>query len=131
MKNEYAKQASLYLANLLRSNKITLIRAGQIAGQISSNINLLDTYEHYSKFLQSLSREFPELADLKVKIDSSSQNLRRKELEQKVQQFAVKIMASDSKQAHAIIEEVMREGITQQKLMEKFPNFGEFVKTNG
>src|SRR6185436_7071636 len=108
-KNEYAKAISLFLAELLRTRKITLHRAADIAQKVVENINLIDTEEHFLKLVKELSSDFDELQHLVERYHMHLKVTDRKDLEHKARMFAIQIMSSDMNLALQVLQEATKE----------------------
>ena len=63
-KEEYAKQVCLFLAELLRTHKIALPRAAEIAEKVTQNINLIDSEAQFLTLIKQLAQDFQELIHL-------------------------------------------------------------------
>ncbi|MBX4191827.1 MAG: hypothetical protein KW804_03445 [Candidatus Doudnabacteria bacterium] len=126
-KNEYAKHISLFLAELLRTRKIQLERAAEIAQKVVQNINLIDNEVIFLKFVKELSFDFDELLPLEERVSLYMRVGERKELENKVTEYAVRNMTTDIHKSNAILQEAANDGIKLMDLYQKFPDFKQFV----
>ena len=129
-KNEYAKHLSLFLAELLRTRKIDLYRAAEIAQKVVENINLVDSEQHFLKLVKELTLDFQELNAFDDRVHFHIQISERKDLEQKVRAFVVNIMTTDENLALQILQESTKEETKLQDLCGKFPLFKQFIETD-
>jgi len=129
-KNEYAKAISLFLAELLRTRKITLHRAADIAQKVVENINLIDTEEHFLKLVKELSSDFDELQHLVERYHMHLKVTDRKDLEHKARMFAIQIMSSDMNLALQVLQEATKENAQLEDLYIKIPQLKHFVESN-
>ncbi len=131
-KENYAKSISLFLAELLRTRKVQLSRAAEIAQQVLANINLIETEEQFLKFIKLLSSEFEELTRFQDKISFDIQQHSREYLEDSVRQFVILYLSQDVRLACSVLEEAVQPGCTVEQLCGRYPQFKEFKeKQNG
>lgn len=127
-KEEYAKAVCLFLSEQLRTHKISLQRAADIASKIVSNLNLIDTEHDFLQLIKELSKEFEILIRLEEKVFFYAQINERKRMEQLVREFVIGYFASDSKMVLELLLEAIRSETTIAVLEQKFPVFSRFVK---
>lgn len=126
-KEQYAKAVSMFLAEMLRTRKIGLTRSAEIAQKVIDNINLIDNEEHFLSFIKELSKDFEELFKLEKIVLKDLKVTQRHNMEEKVREYAITIMATDTKLALSILVEAIREDIQMEDLFNKFPGFREFA----
>ncbi|OGE74150.1 MAG: hypothetical protein A3I07_01785 [Candidatus Doudnabacteria bacterium RIFCSPLOWO2_02_FULL_42_9] len=129
-KNEFAKHVALFLAELIRSRRIDLQRAADIAQKVVQNINLIDSESQFLEFVKELHRDFDELHALVDIVHMHVHMSARKDLENKVSMYVASIMPSDMGLAVKILEEAIVDGVTEEALCQKFPGFKEYVEIN-
>jgi hypothetical protein len=126
-KNEYAKSVALFLAELLRSRKVTLKRAAEIAAKVVANINLVDTEEHFLRLIKELTLDFEELHHLQELISIEIKINKRKQMEKIVIEFAASIMVTDIRLASEVLRHASNDNVDYEQLRSKFPQFNEFM----
>ena len=126
-KNEYAKAVSMFLAELLRTRKIGLVRAADIAQKFVENINLLDSEQRFLQFIKELSDDFEELYHLEERVDMHMKFNFRHDFEQKVREFAIATLFTDPNLACSVLQEAVNENCELNTLAVKFPQFGNFI----
>ena len=126
-KNQYAKSICYFLAELLRTRRISLERAADISQKMIDNINLLDSEHDFLQLTKTLAQDFEELIYLKERISLDIGVLKRKDLEDKVRQFVVNVLPNDTTLALNILEEAIKSDIELSELGKKFPEFGQFL----
>lgn len=126
-KDEYAKSASYFLAELLRTRKISLKRAAEIGQKLIDHINLIDTEQDFLKLVKELSADFEELNTLEDRVQMSIVISERKSLEHKVLDFVAFILPQDAQSAQAILQEAVKEDALLEDLCGKFPQFSQFI----
>lgn len=126
-KDEYAKSASYFLAELLRTRKISLKRVAEIGQKVIDHINLIDTEQDFLKLVKELSADFEELNTLGDRVQMSIGISQRKSLEHKVLDFVAFILPQDTTVALAILQEAVKEDVRLEDLCGKFPRFGQFI----
>ncbi|OGE87678.1 MAG: hypothetical protein A3J07_03110 [Candidatus Doudnabacteria bacterium RIFCSPLOWO2_02_FULL_49_13] len=128
-KEEYAKQICLFLAELLRTRKISLKRAAEIAERVIQNINLIDSEAQFLGLIKELTSDFQELFNLNGRISFRIDVNKRLLMENQVREFVVSFLARDVKLALAVLEEAVKENAGVDNLYLKFPQFEEFIQT--
>jgi hypothetical protein len=128
-KNEYAKSICLFLAELLRTRRITLARSSEIAQKVLQNINLIDTEEDFLRLTKELAFEFEELHYFKERLSKNVHVNQRRELEKKVREFAASVMYQDSKLALDVLAAAVSDEARLEDLGARFPQFEQFIKT--
>jgi hypothetical protein len=126
-KNDYAKSVCHFLAEGLRTRRIGLKRAAEIAQKVVDHINLLDTEKDFLALIKELSKDFEELLKLEDRIYMYIKSDDRVKMELKVKEFAVNLMAHDTALAVQIMEEAVKADADIKVLSEKFPQFKQFI----
>jgi hypothetical protein len=126
-KNDYARAVCHFLAEGLRTRKIGLKRAAEIAKKVVDHMNLLDTERDFLKLVKELSIDFQELVKLEDRIYLYIKSDDRSRMETSVKEFAVKLISQDTKLALQIMEEAIKDGADLKQLEDKFPQFKEFI----
>lgn len=129
-KHEYARAVCVFLADGLRSRRIPLQHAAEIAEKVVENINLIDSEEDFLKFVKNLASDFEELAKLEERIYMRIRIDERKELEAKVRDYVVRMIESDLEQSVRLLEEAVKNGSTLHDLVNKFPRFKKYLEDN-
>lgn len=127
-KEEYAKMVCLFLAEGLRTRRITLQNAAEIAGKFLQNINLLDNEYDFLRLIKELSKDFEELSLLERKADREFALNATRTLEGKVRDYVVQIIVNDTKTALALLQDAGESGVTPEDLYSKYPQFKEFMQ---
>jgi len=127
-KEQYAQAVSFFLAELLRTRKISLNRAAEIAQKVTENINLIDSEERFLSFIKEISSDFEELFQLQERISFTIKYDARRDFEQKVREFAISTLATDATLACQVLQEAVNENCEINQLCVKFPQFSEFIK---
>jgi hypothetical protein len=127
-KSDYAQAVCLFLAEGLRTRKITLKRAADISQKVATHLNLLDTERDFLKLVKELAIDFEELIRLEQRVHVYIQSDDRTRMEHKVKEFAISIMPQDTESALAIMESASKDGVSIDMLASKFPKFKEFIQ---
>lgn len=127
-KEQYARSVCYFLAELLRTHRLSLLRAAEIAQKVVENINLIDSEENFLKLVKELSSDFEELNKLSDRIQMNIHTSQRKILEDAVRGFVITILPSDTNLALAILQEAIKDHIMIEDLCVKFPQFQVFIK---
>ena len=127
-KNEYAKSVALFLAELLRTRKISISRASEIAGRVVNNINLIDTEEDFLKLIKELMSDFDELDHLHKLVTEKIQISKRVNLENRVREFASQTIITDLTLAANILSDAVSYNCTLEALCAKYPSFKQFME---
>jgi hypothetical protein len=124
--DHYAKMVCLFLAEGLRSRRITLPRASEIAEKVLAHINLIDTESAFLSLIKELSHDFEEIRPLHGKVLEEQQSTDRRKVERLVEQYAVQLLPTDPKQAMAILDIASKQAISLNLLSVQFPDFKRF-----
>ena len=127
-KEQYAKLVCLFLAEQLRTKKISLKRAADIAQKVMNNMNLLNTEHDFLRLIKELSKDFEELFTLGDRVFFWVQANERKSLEASVRTFAIEVIPKDPKLALDVMLEAIREEVKLEDLKQKFPLFSEYLQ---
>lgn len=128
-KDQYAKAVSMFLAELLRTRRIGLNRAADIAQKVVANLNLLDSEARFLQFIKELSGDFEELFQLEARVDMHMKFSARHDFEQKVREFAISTLPTDANLACLVLQEAVSENCESEELSAKFPQFKEFINS--
>jgi hypothetical protein len=126
-KEEYAKAVCYFLAELLRTHRVSLNRASEIAQKVLANINLIDTEEHFLKLVKELSADFQELIHLGERVNMHIQVTEREQFESHVREFVIIHLPTDPPTAMMVLREAVTEGIKPDVLKDKYPAFRQFI----
>jgi uncharacterized protein (DUF1778 family) len=129
-KQEYARAVCVFLADGLRSKRIPLQHAAEIAEKVVENINLIDSEEDFLKFIKNLSKDFEEMIRLEDRIYLNMKIGKREVLEAKVRSFVVTILQSDLRQSVEILDEAVKGQTDIDALGLKFPKFKQYLEGN-
>lgn len=122
-KDEYAKMVCLFLAEGLRTRRVSLKNAADIAGKVLVHLNLLDTEADFLKLVKELAKDFDELLLLERKLVNQQVRSEKKKLEAQVKEFAIKKLTTDPSAALAILEDAAEGDVTAESLAVKYPEF--------
>lgn len=129
-KEEYAKSVCLFLAELLRTRKISLQRAAEIAQKVVDHVNLLDTEADFLKLIKELTYDFEELFKLEQRVMMHMETSKRLELENRVREFVIGVMGYDPNLALSVLQAAISEQTDMTNMCAKFPQFKEFIEHN-
>lgn len=127
-KEEYAKAVCYFLAELLRTHRVSLSRAAEIAQKVLANINLVDTEQQFLKLVKELSQDFEELLSLGRRVDMHMQIGEREQFESHVREFVIINLSVDTSSAMAVLKEAVAEGVGVEVLCGKYPTFKQFME---
>lgn len=130
-KQDYARAVCVFLADGLRSKRVPLQHAAEIAQKVVENINLIDTEKDFLNFIKNLSKDFEELVKLEDRIFMHMKIDERKVMEAKVREFVVTVLQSDLSQAVEILDAAVKSGSKIDELQQKFPKFRQFLENTG
>lgn len=128
-KEEYAKEVCLFLAELLRTRKITLQRAAEIAEKVVQNINLIDSEAQFLTLIKDLTAEFTELFYLGERIHMHLGMSQRLLMESQVREFVINFLTRDIALAFNVLQEAVKDSVQTNDLCVKFPPFRQFIET--
>jgi hypothetical protein len=128
-KEQYAKAVCMFLAEQLRTHKITLKRAAEIAKKVVENINLINSEGDFLNLIKELNKEFEELFKLEEKVFFNMQITDRKQMEAYVREFVIMTVSSDLNLAYSILSEAIKDEAKLTDLSQQFPPFSQFIQT--
>jgi hypothetical protein len=128
-KEQYAKMVCLFLAEGLRTRRIPLQNAAEIAGKFLQNINLLDTEQDFLSLVKELSKDFSELSVLEHQASRAIQISEKRRLEQQVREFAVQVIVTDPPRALSLLQDAARDDVSIETLCAKYPEFKSFSQS--
>jgi len=127
-KNDFAKVVCLFLAEGLRTRKIGLLRASEIAQKVVDNINLLDTETDFLRLIKELSKDFEELVKLEDRVSLYIKSDERTKMETTVKEYVAKVLASNSQMAMDLIKDALKPGTDFKSLAAKYPEFKSYLE---
>jgi hypothetical protein len=129
-KEQYAQMVCLFLAEGLRTRRISLQRAAEIAEKFLQNLNLLDTENDFLSLIKELSKDFDELSVLETKVAKSKETTEKRKLEALVKEFVIGILATDVKMAMNILQDASIGDAQLRDLGAKYPAFKNYLGKN-
>lgn len=129
-REEYAKAVCHFLSEMIRTRKISLTRAAEIAEKVVQNINLVNTEADFLKLVKELKWDFEELQNLEDRLNLSLKQNELKRMEDKVRDFVIQTMPHDPKLANDILQAAINEGATSDLLCAKFEPFKIFLENS-
>ncbi|MBX4187527.1 MAG: hypothetical protein KW793_00105 [Candidatus Doudnabacteria bacterium] len=125
-KEQYARMVCLFLAEGLRTRKISLKKAADIADKVLVHLNLLDSEMIFLKFVKELAHDFEELNILEKQIVYDQARSNRKKFEQEVKEFAIEKLNTDPSLAMAILADASQDGASAESITAKYPEFKSY-----
>ena len=127
-KEEYAKAVCMFLAEMLRTRKVSLSRSAEIAQKVVDNINLIDTEEDFLRLIKELTSDFEELFKLQKIVLLDVERSQRRDMEETVREYVINIMGTDARQALDVLVEAVKAESQLPQLCAKFPKLKEFTE---
>jgi hypothetical protein len=127
-KEEYAKAVCMFLAEMLRTRKVSLARSAEIAQKVVDNINLIDTEEDFLRLIKELTSDFEELFKLQKIVLLDVERSQRRDMEETVREYVINIMGTDARQALDVLVEAVKAESQLPQLCAKFPKLKEFTE---
>ena len=127
-KEEFAKEVCMFLAEQLRTHRISLERSADISQKVIDHLNLIDTEEDFLKFIMEIGHDFEELAVFAVRLEFYQRITRRQKMENSVREFVISIMPQDVQLALSVLLEAVKDEVQMRDLTQKFPQFNEFIQ---
>lgn len=129
-KDKYAKAVCYFLAELLRTRKITLTRSAEIAQKVVDHINLIDSEADFLRLIKEMTSDFEELFQLTERIQTTIKVDTRKDLEAGVREFVIRMLPQDTKLALEVLLAAIQENTKVDDLCARFPQFKDFLIIN-
>lgn len=127
MKEQFAKSVCLFLAEMLRTRKVTLHRGAEIARAMVLKLDEIETEEDFLRLTRELEYEFQELVALSHDLVFHQEVSRRQQMEQLVRAFVIHDLPGNPRQAVLIMEKALEPACSLEELATLFPDFAEFV----
>ncbi len=129
-KQDYARAVCLFLAEGLRTRRIALTRALEIAQKVLDNLNLLDTEYDFLRLIKELSNDFEELLKLEQRVFLYVKSDERAKTELVVKDFVVNQLSTNMAEAVKVMDEVINHKVSLDQLKTKYPAFKTFIESN-
>jgi signal transduction histidine kinase len=129
-KEQYAQMVCLFLAEALRTRRISLQRAAEIAEKFLQNLSLLDTENDFLSLIKELAKDFDELDVLESRVAKSKETTEKRRLESLVKEFVIGILATDVKMAMSILQDASTDNAKLSDLGAKYPAFKNYLSKN-
>lgn len=117
----------LFLAEMLRTRRVSLRRGADIAAAIVVKLDQIQSEAEFLQLVKQLEYEFQELQHLEQDLTFYHKVSQREKLEKLVREFAIQNLPDDPHRAVALMEEALLPGVELSELTKNFPDFGEFV----
>ena len=127
-KEEYAKAVCMFLAEMLRTRKVSLARSAEIAQKVVDNINFIDTEEDFLRLIKERPSDYEELFKLQKIVLLDVERAERRDMEEVVREYVINIMGADARQALDVLVEAVKQEAQLPQLCTKFPKLKEFME---
>ena len=118
---------ALFLAEALRSRRMSLARAAEISRRVVSGIGMLNSEGQILELLTSIEREFEEVTSLKQALHFGYRPSDVKIYETEIRDYVSKIFARDINLSNAFLQDAARPGASIQQLCLKYPEFCQYL----
>lgn len=117
-----------FLAEGMRSRKLTLKRASEITEKVLANYNLIDSEADFLSLIKELSKDFEELSKLEKDVLKQRHMDQRRHMENLVKDYVISNLHLHPQVSLTIMEEASKESSNLEALKQKFPEFNLFVQ---
>jgi len=118
---------ALFLAEALRSRRMSLGRAAEISRRVVSGIGTLNSEGQALELLTNIEREFEEVTSLKQALHFGYRLSDVKIYETEIRDYASKIFARDMNLSNAFLQDAARPDASIQQLCLKYPEFCQYL----
>ena len=129
-KEQCARAACLFFAEELRSNRLKIGRAAEMAKLITQNMNLVDTDLDFLVLLENLGASDDAFLLLHKRIKHLIQKDTKTRNETLVHKFVLETLPFNSELARKILHDSVDEGLNLESLCVKYPQLRQFVNKN-
>jgi hypothetical protein len=127
----FANLVALFLAENIRSRKISLKRAAEISETVVLNLARLGSEEEVLQFLAEVERDFEEVITLKQVLHFGYAQTDIAMYEDEIKEYAARIFPEDMVLSAGFLQDAIKPEMTIQKLSLKYPDFCRFVFASG
>lgn len=120
----------LFLAEMLRTRKVSLSRAADIAAVTLMEFDKIFSEAEFLEAIRRLEFEFQEIKYLEQDVLLFSQISERERMEHLVKEFVIKKLPTDPKLPLDIMQQALVSGSTLESLSRRFSDFALFVSEN-
>jgi hypothetical protein len=118
---------ALFLAEAIRSRRMSLARAAEISHRVVSRINMLNSEGQALELLTTIEREFEEVTSLKQALHFGYHPSDVKIYETEIRDYASKIFTRDINLSNAFLQDAAKTGASIQQLCLKYPEFCQYL----
>lgn len=120
---------ALFLAEAIRSRRMSLPRAAEISHRVVSSINMLKSEDQTLELLTNIEKDFEEVATLKQALHFGYHSSDVKVYETEIRDYASIILTQDINLSNAFLQDAARPGANIQMLCLKYPGFCEHLSS--
>jgi hypothetical protein len=122
-KEEYVKMVCHFLAEGLRTRRIGIRRAEEIAEKVLAHVNVIDSESDFLHLVKELAHDFDEMISFENKLLLGRVTKERRELENKAQEYAIRMLPVDPVKAMGALKDACKDGTTMDAMRLKYPDF--------
>ncbi len=118
---------ALFLAEAIRSRRISLARAAEISKRVVARLPGLESEDEALLMLTQIEKDFEEVTVLKQALHFGYQASSIKVYESEIKDYVSKILARDINSSTAFLQDAASPGLTIQQLCLKYPEFCRYL----
>jgi hypothetical protein len=118
---------ALFLAEAIRSRRMSLARAAEISHRVVSHMDMLNSEDQALELLTNIEKDFEEVASLKQALHFGYRPSDVKIYETEIRDYASKIFAWDITLSNAFLQDAAKPGASIQELCLKYPEFCQYL----
>lgn len=126
----FSKLIGLFLAEELRSRRVSLARAAEISRRVMRSLGNINSETDALNMLSEIEKDFEEVLVLKQVLHFGYKESDVKLYEEEIKQYAADLVKRDMEASAAFLKDASDNGTTIQTLCVKYPNFCSYLAVN-
>ena len=123
------KLISLFLAETLRSRRISLTRAAEISSRVAEDLPKISSEDQALAMLTEIEKDFQEIDTLKKALHFGYKQSDAKAYEEEIKAYAAKAFEKDIALSNAFLQDANQPHMSISQLCIKYPDFCSFLIT--
>lgn len=125
--SQFRQMVAMFLAEIIRSRRISLRRAAEISGEVIALLPQVHTEKDVLGLLTEVEKDFEEIVVLKQALHFGYNETDIKIYEHDIKEFAAEIFTKDMPLSVGFLQDASRPSMDIVKLCLKYPDFCQFL----
>lgn len=126
--NQYGRMFCMFLAEGLRSRRISLKRSADIAEHFLKHANLLHNELDFLALVRELTKDFEELLIFENQMVKNRERADKRSLDSLVKDFVVSTLPKNPELSLGILQDAASGTFDLERLKAKYPDFSKFTQ---